>query len=211
MDTAAVIPFGIKLAYSGFMAVLVPIYLRQYGPTNFLYFCDVALLLTLAGLWSESALLLSTAVVGILVAQLFWLLDFVVRLAGGHLSGMTDYMFDTQRSPGLRALSLFHGWLPLLLLYLVHRTGYDPRALWVWCAIATGLLLVCYFAMPPPSPERGLAPVNINYVHGLSDDRPQTWVPPRVWLAFTIFGWPFLLYAPAHYLLRHWMPAAGAG
>src|SRR5262249_42233071 len=40
-----------------FMAVLVPVYLRNSGPTNFLYFCDVALIITLVGIWIESPLL----------------------------------------------------------------------------------------------------------------------------------------------------------
>ena len=39
-----------------FVAVLVPVYLRDYGPTNFLYFCDVALLMTLVAIWTESSL-----------------------------------------------------------------------------------------------------------------------------------------------------------
>jgi hypothetical protein len=39
------LPLWLKLAYSAFMAVLVPVYWYYYGPTNFLYFCDVALIL----------------------------------------------------------------------------------------------------------------------------------------------------------------------
>ncbi len=192
------IPLLLKLAYSAFMAVLVPVYLRNYGPTNFLYFCDVALLFTLAGIWLESPLLLSIPAVGIVVAQAFWLIDFAVQLCGRRLTGMTDYMFDRRRSRFLRGLSLFHGWLPLLLIYLVWRTGYDPRALPIWTALASVLLLVCYFLMPPPSPARGRRPVNINCVYGLSDERPQRWMPQRVWL----------LYLPAHLLLQRFMPAA---
>ena len=42
------IPLAIKLAFTAFMAVLVPVYWKQYGPTNFLYFCDLALFITLA-------------------------------------------------------------------------------------------------------------------------------------------------------------------
>lgn len=201
---AAQIPGAVTVAYTAFMAVLVPVYLRQYGPTNFLYFCDVALLLTLAGLWMQSPLLLSIATVGILVPQLFWLFDFFANLFGKRISGMTDYMFDAQRSRFLRGLSLFHGWLPLLLLYALGHTGYDARALPIWTAIATVLVLVCYFAMPPPTPNRGVKPVNINYVHGLADDAPQRWVPPGVWLLFVLVGFPLLLYLPAHLLLRHW-------
>ena len=32
------IPLWIKLLYTAFMAVLIPVYLHHYGPTNFLYF-----------------------------------------------------------------------------------------------------------------------------------------------------------------------------
>lgn len=210
LATPEAIPVAVTFAYTAFMAVLLPVYLRQYGPTNFLYFCDVALLLTLVGLWLNDALLLSAATVGILFAQLFWLLDFIAHLFGLRLSGMTDYMFDAQRSRFLRGLSLFHGWLPLLLLYALSHTGYDGRALPIWTAIATGLVLVCYFLMPGPTPARqGFAPVNINYVHGFSDTEPQRWVPPRVWLVFTLIGFPLLLYVPAHLLLRAVFKAAG--
>jgi hypothetical protein len=53
------IPLWLKIAYTAFMAVLIPVYWAHYGPTNFLYFCDVALLLTLVGVWTESARLIS--------------------------------------------------------------------------------------------------------------------------------------------------------
>ena len=48
------LPLALKLAYTAFMAVLVPVYWSWYGPTNFLYFCDVALLLTLVGIWRRA-------------------------------------------------------------------------------------------------------------------------------------------------------------
>ena len=43
-------PLRVELAYTAFVAVLVPYYWRVYGPTNFLYFCDVALLVAPAAL-----------------------------------------------------------------------------------------------------------------------------------------------------------------
>lgn len=205
------IPLAVKLGYSAFMAVLVPVYLRHYGPTNFLYLCDVALLLTLAGVWLESPLLLSVATTGILVPQMFWLADFIVRATRRRATGMTDYMFDPRRSRLLRGLSLFHGWLPLLLVYLVARVGYDPRAFWVWTGLATLLLLVCYFYLPPPTPRRqGITPVNINYVYGLSDEVPQRWMPQWAWMMVIVLGSPLLLYAPAHGLMLWLMPLPGA-
>ncbi len=43
-----------KRPYTAFMAVLIPIYLKNYGPTNFLYFCDVVAILTVVAIWLES-------------------------------------------------------------------------------------------------------------------------------------------------------------
>lgn len=59
------IPLWLKIAYTAFMAVLIPVYWSNYGPGNFLYFCDLALLLTLAGMWLESSALISMCCVGI--------------------------------------------------------------------------------------------------------------------------------------------------
>src|SRR5436190_19833999 len=86
------IPFWLKIAFTAFMAVMVPVYWHFYGPTNFLYFCDVSLFLTLVGIWTESSLLISMCCVGILLPQALWCVDFVVVLCGGKLTGMTDYM-----------------------------------------------------------------------------------------------------------------------
>ncbi|MDB6006206.1 MAG: hypothetical protein JWR15_3193, partial [Prosthecobacter sp.] len=117
--SANLIPLWLKLAYTAFLAMMIPVYWYHYGPTNFLYFCDIALLLTLAGMWLESPLLISLPAVGILLPQALWCLDYAVQLCGVTLTGMTAYMFDGAKPLFLRGLSLFHGWLPFLLLYLV--------------------------------------------------------------------------------------------
>lgn len=200
------IPLAVKLGYSAFMAVLIPVYWRDYGPTNFLYFCDVALVLTLIAIWSENALLLSMCAVGILLPQAFWVGDFLLNAAGVSVTGMTDYMFDAHRSLFLRLFSLFHGWLPFLLLYLVWKTGYDRRALPSWTGAAWALLLVCFFLTPPPMPHPGLTPVNINYVYGLSDHVAQRLVSPLIWFSGLFIGLPLAVFAPTHFLLAWTMP-----
>jgi hypothetical protein len=60
--------------------------------------------------------------------------------------------------------------------------------------------------MPPPRPDPGLEPVNINYVWGMSDTAAQHWVAPGVWVVGLLIGLPVLLYAPVHFLLRRFMP-----
>jgi len=204
--TESHIPLVVKLAFTAYMAVLVPVYWHYYGPTNFLYFCDVAMLLTLIAIWPENSLLISMCCVGILVPQAVWVVDFLATAAGFPLTHMTDYMFDSSHSLLLRLLSLFHGWLPFLLVYLVWKTGYDQRAFWPWTLLAWALLLVCFFLMPPPMQNPGLMPVNINYVWGTSDTAAQTLVPPYVWLAGLLIGLPLIVFAPTHYVLKRIMP-----
>ena len=65
-----VIPLWAKIGYSAFMCVLVPFYLATYGPTNFFYFCDVALFFTLAAIWTEKPLLAGIPASGWYVAGL---------------------------------------------------------------------------------------------------------------------------------------------
>ncbi|GEP03159.1 hypothetical protein [Methylobacterium oxalidis] len=203
------IPAPVRIGYSLFAAVILPVYLHAYGPTNLLYFCDQAILLTLVGIWLESPLLISMCAVGILAPQVLWIADFLGTAIGLPITGMTEYMFDPAKPLFLRALSGFHGWLPILLVYLVLRLGYDRRALAAWTASAVATLLVCFFLMPGPTPDPGLTPVNINYVWGMSDRAAQTLVPAWAWLAGLIVGLPALLFAPTHLVLRRWMPEAG--
>ena len=121
------IPLWIKIAYSAFLVVMIPVYLHEYGPTNFLYLCDAAAFLTLGALWSESSLLASVAAVGIILPQLVWVLDFGVHFFGLSITGMSDYMFDPQIPLFARGISLFHGWLPFLLIFAIWRLEYDRR------------------------------------------------------------------------------------
>lgn len=206
MNRKRSIPLALKLGYTLFMAVLVPVYWAKYGPTNFLYFCDLALFITLAAVWLESPFLASMAAVGIILPQMLWCLDFGAQFLGFKVTGMTDYMFDSNKSLFLRGLSLFHGWLPFLLLYLVIKLGYHRRGLIAWTATAWVAILVSYFLMPAPGAQLAnpLAPVNINYVYGLQDAVAQQWMPPAAWLLLMIFGLPILIFIPTHLLLDRW-------
>ncbi|WP_075087336.1 hypothetical protein [Verrucomicrobium spinosum] len=102
------LPATLRWGFTAFMAVLVPIYWVHYGPANFLYFCDVALFLALAAVWTERPIYASMAAVGVLVPQLLWCVDLVLHLVGFNYAGMTNYMFDANKPLYLRLLSLFH-------------------------------------------------------------------------------------------------------
>jgi hypothetical protein len=203
-----VLPLWLKVAYTLFLCVMIPLYWREYGPTNFLYFCDIAALITLVALWRESALLASIAAVGILVPQLVWVLDFLAHFAGLKITGMSNYMFDTKIPLFTRGISLFHAWLPFLLLFLTCRLGYDRRALSRWIVLGSALVVICFFWMPPPGTKlpNPKQPVNINYVYGFSDDAPQSWMPAWAWFLVILIGQPVLFAAPAHLALRRFCP-----
>ena len=198
------IPLWLKIAYTGFLAVMIPTYWINYGPTNFLYFCDVALLLTLVGIWRENSLLISMPAVGILLPQVLWCIDFLVQLCGGKMTGMTGYMFDQDRSLFLRGLSLFHGWLPFLLFYLVKRLGYDKRALLGWSVICVALCLIAYFLLPPAGAILAdpKTPRNVNYVFGMDDAKPQNLLPPLAYLGAWIAALSGIVFIPSHFLLK---------
>jgi hypothetical protein len=199
------IPLAIKLLYSTFVAIVVPLYWATYGPWNFLYVCDVALLVTAVAIWIESPLLVSMQAVAILAPQMLWVVDLLCRVVGGvELTGVTSYMLDASIPLHLRSLSLFHGWLPFFLLWLVSRLGYDRRALAIQTAAAIVILLVSYlFApAPPPSASDPSRAVNINYVYGFTDKHPQTLMAPWLWLVSLMAINVFAFYIPTHFFLR---------
>ena len=197
------IPLWVKAAYTLFVLILVPVYWVAYGPTNFLYFCDVALLMAVPALWLENALLASAPLVGIFVPQLLWQIDFLAGLFGVSVTGMTNYMFDSENHWFTRGLSFFHFWLPLFLLWVVYRLGYDRRAFWVWTVMTWILLPVCYFLMPGPDPAADPnLPININYVYGFSTKEPQAWMPPLAYLGTLMVILPFGIALPTHLMLK---------
>ena len=144
------IHLGIKVGYTLFLLVLVPVYWAHYGPRNFLWFSDIALLATGAALWLESPLLASMMALAVLLPELAWNVDFFGRLlTGRRFFGMSAYMFDAATPGYLRALSLFHVPLPVGIVWLVHRLGYDRRAFLLQSLLALIVLPVSYWLTDP--------------------------------------------------------------
>jgi hypothetical protein len=196
MDLAAdpQLPLWLKLACSAFVAVLVPVYYRQWGPGNFLWFSDIALFGTVLALWLESSLLASMMALAVLLPEVVWNVDFFGRLLTGRSQGgLSAYMFDAAKPRYVRALSLFHVVLPPLLLWLVYVLGYAPRALVAQTLLAWIVLPLTYRVTRREE--------NVNWVHGLTA-KPQTRIPPRVYLALLMVAFPLLIYLPTHLVLQ---------
>ena len=198
------IPLAAKISGTAFLAVLVPIYLHTYGPTNFLWFCDAALILTVAGMCLESSLLISMCAVGILLPQFLWIVDFGGNLLGFHVLGLTGYMFDRHLPLFTRGLSLFHGWLPLLLLWLLGRLRYDKRALAAWTSLAAVLLPASYLCALPAGahPANPNIPLNVNYVYGFNDQQPQHWANQNLYIILWLAALWLAAFLPTHLVLR---------
>ena len=188
------IPLWLKLIYTLFICVLVPVYWVHYGPTNFLWFSDIALLVTAAALWLESSLLASMMSLSVVVLESVWIVDFIIGLiAGSSVIGLSAYMFDSKISLPIRALSLFHIILPPLLVWLLYRFGYDTRALIAQTLLAWIVLPVSYFLTKPSQ--------NVNWVYGPGGG-PQKWMPAPLYLVLLMLAFPLVLYLPTHLVLK---------
>ncbi|MBX5496963.1 MAG: hypothetical protein IRZ15_16625 [Bryobacteraceae bacterium] len=187
------IPFLIKIAYAGFIAVLAPVYVRHYGAANLLWFSNIGLLGGLAAVWSGSRWLASSQAVSLSFSEFIWILDFAfAQVLHRSPTGITAYMFDRKIPRFIRSLSLYHLVLPFLLLWLAHRLGYERRAWIAQTLLAWAVLLITYRFT---SPER-----NINLVWG-PGTRPQRKVPPLLYLIVEMAVWPAAVYFPSHVLL----------
>lgn len=200
MRTSTTLPLWLKLAYSLFVLLWLPIVLATAGWQNLLWLCDLANLVVLVGLWRESRLLLSSQLVATLLIGLAWTLDVLLALVTGtHWLGATAYMFDPELSLALRLGSLFHVAVPVLLLFTVARLGHDVRG---WQLQS----LICWAVLPLSAwltdPER-----NINWI-----DAPfgvtQTWLPEWLYILACMAVYPLVLYLPAEALVRNLLPVA---
>jgi hypothetical protein len=188
------IPLWLKLGYTALVAVIVPIYWVKYGPANFLWFSDIAFILLVPALWFESSLIASMMALSVLLLEMVWNADLLARLLTGHfLIGLSDYMFDVRHPLWLRLLSLFHVVLPPLLIWLLWKLQYDPRALFGQTAMAWLVLPLSYIFYAPDN--------NLNWARGFGS-QPQTWMPPLLFLALLMLAFPLALYVPGHFLLK---------
>lgn len=176
------------------MALWVPVVLWAYGPQNFLWACNVAQFLVLYAVWRDDRLVLSSQAGTVCLVGLVWTLDFLLGLAtGGRLASLTAYMFDATSPLPARAISLFHVGLPLFVLWLLRRTGYDARGWRLQCLIGGAAVILGWLLTEPYR--------NVNWVHqpfGIE----QSWMPTPAFVALLLLLNPLLVYLPGHFLVR---------
>ncbi|WP_328717338.1 hypothetical protein VO226_06340 [Halomonas elongata] len=190
------LPLWLKVAFTLWILFWAPAVATQVGIQNYLWLCNLANFLLLAGLWAESRLIISMQWLATALVGSLWALDAgVAWVSGWHPIGGTEYMFDVNSPLGVRLLSLYHLILPLVAGVGVARLGYAPRAL-VWQTLLTWLAVPAAFLLTEPWR-------NVNWVHGPFGE-PQNLLDPVVYLIGLMLAWPLLLYLPVH-LVTRWL------
>src|SRR6201987_3544884 len=189
------IPLWLKIAWTVWVLCWIPIYWRQYGAQNFLYFCDLGNLLIAVALWTESALLVSSQAVSLLVFQTLYCIDLAGALISGrHVIGGTEYMFDPGLPLYVRLLSSFHIVTPPLLLWAIWRLGYDPRGWKLQTGICWVVVTINHFWRPQ---------MDVNWARGLFF-REQHLMPGWLYLLGYLVVVTAVLYCPTHRALLWW-------
>ncbi|MBW7468820.1 hypothetical protein ABID22_003509 [Pontibacter aydingkolensis] len=192
MDAA--VPLWLKLAYTLFVMVLVPVYWVKYKPANFLWFSDIALFSVGIALWTESRMMVSMVAVGVLALELFWNVDYLGSLMlRKPLFGLSDYMFDSTKSFFLRGLSLFHVVLPAIVIWLLLNWGYDTRAIYYQTLLIWIVLPIVYLFTDPKE--------NINWVFG-PGSKPQNKIPRVLYFWIMMVFFPLVVFLPSHFMLK---------
>lgn len=192
--TRSRIPLAVKIAHTAYTAFVVPVYWRYYGPGNFLWFSDLALLGMVPALWGERRRLTGMIAISILLPEAPWNIGYFFRLlTGRELFGLSFYMFDRRKPWWLRALSLFHVWLPGLAVWSVRRLGYDPRAFRAQLIAGEAVLLASYALTRPDE--------NVNWVYG-PGDKPQKKISRGLYLCTVMVLFPLCVWWPAHRILK---------
>jgi hypothetical protein len=181
--------------FSAWMALWVPVILWAYGPQNFLWICNLAQFLILYALWSGNRLLLSSQAGTVLLVGLVWTADFLLALAtAGRSASFTAYMFNPELPLLARGLSLYHTAVPVFVLWLLARAGYDHRGPWLQCGIGAATVTVGWWLTEPHR--------NVNWVHAPFGIE-QVWMPPVLFVALSWVLYPVLVYLPGHWLVRY--------
>lgn len=193
------IPLWLKIAWTAWIFVWAPIYYKQYGVQNFLFFCDLGNILITFALWLESSLIFSWQAVSLLVVQVFYSMDLLAAFFfGKHLTGGTEYMFDSNIALPIRILGLYHLIVPPLLLWAVRRLGYDQRAFKLQTVTACILIPICSMWRPQ---------FNVNWARGLGHEQHAVvgWLYVIAYLVVVTGAiyWPTHLFLTRFYASGH--------
>jgi len=172
-------------------------YWRSWGLANFAHLCDVAVIVTCVGMWTNSALLISSQAVGAFVVDAAWALEACWMIVKRHsLMGGAEYLIDPHYPFWIRLLTLFHLVMPALLLWGLWRSGYDRRGWALQCAIALPAFIAARFTPPDKNIDFAFADPFFRRAWGPAPTHVLV-----VWLFMVI-----VVYWPTHVALKRLFP-----
>lgn len=188
------VPLSARLGFTLWMMLWVPVVLSTQGPQNFWWLCNLAQFILLYSVWTSNRLLVSSQAGTIVVVGAAWSVDLAGALiTGSSPFGITNYMFNQDLSIALRATSTYHVWLPVFVVWLCRRQGYDARGLWLQCAIGTAAIIGSWiFGEPNRNLNYTSAPFGIE----------QVWLPQALYVPILCVATAMLLYLPGHFIVK---------
>lgn len=190
-----------KIAHTLFVIFWFWLWTLENSWANFLWFSDIAMILTIPAIWLGSALIASTMCVGILFFETCWLVDFLVQLvAGREIIGLASYMFSDKDSLLVRIISgIFHIEMPLLYVCMLFKLGYRSSAFKIQTAISWVVLPLSFYFSTQEA--------NINWVHALGPFDISA-LSPMVYLLSLMVVYPICIYLPSHLLFKKFFRAS---
>lgn len=184
----------IRVAFTAWMLFWIPMVLWVYGPQNFLWLCNLAKFVILCALWTNNSLLVSSQAGTVSLVGAGWLLDLIPALiTGGETAVFTGYMFNPEIPLIARVVSLYHVALPVLVIWLCVRIGYDSRGPWLQSLIGALAIIATWLLTEPYR--------NINLIW--QPPGPEVaWLPTPAIVVAAVILYPLLLYFPGHWLVR---------
>ena len=185
--------FFLKLAYTILAIIVVIVYWDQYGPSNFLWFSDIAFFLMVPALWFRNRFISSMMAVGVFPLEILWVIGL---LSGGSFLGIAAYMYDPTLPLWLRLLSLFHFPMIMSVIYMIWQYGYDKRALIPQIILSVSVVILTHLFTDKDE--------NVNMVY------PPEGSEQFISESFYITLMPFVLVGgvilPMHFVLKRYCP-----
>lgn len=183
----------VAAGFTVWMVLWAGVILWAHGPQNFFWLCNIAQFIVLYSLWTGHRLLLSSQAGTVVFVGLFWTPDFLLgAVSGGAWANFTGYMFTPDIPLLARGASLYHIFMPVLVIWAVQRLGYDRRGPWLQTVLALAVLPATRLFTEP---ERNInwltAPLGIE----------QVWMPDTAFVAVMMLLYPLLLFWPGHGLV----------
>ena len=186
---------GLKLLFWTFVVAWALVYAGFYPLVNFLWTCNMGLILTAVALaFNEHRLTLSVCLILVALPDFAWTVDVTIAATTGiHPTGATAYMFDPEIPKHVRLFSYEHVLLTPVLVFLLWSRGYDRRALPLAALLVLVLYYITYWLAEPAT--------QVNWVWGPFGQQ-QSLFTPALYPLFAALVFSIIFLIPGHFLAR---------